>query len=42
MMGKHIFVVLTNAVPGQEDELNRWDNERHLDDVLHKIAVGAP
>lgn len=33
-MGRYTFVVLTNAVEGQEDEYNDWYNNRHLPDVL--------
>lgn len=33
-MAKHLLVVLTNAVPGQEQEFVRWYEEQHLDDVL--------
>jgi hypothetical protein len=33
-MTRHVFVVLTNAVAGQEDEYNDWYNNRHLPDVL--------
>ncbi|MDB5714817.1 MAG: hypothetical protein JWO15_2214 [Sphingomonadales bacterium] len=28
------FVVLTNAVPGREEEFDRWYDEQHLADVL--------
>lgn len=31
---KHLMFVLSNAVPGREDEYNRWYNERHLADIL--------
>jgi hypothetical protein len=33
-MAKQILVVLTNPMPGQENEYNRWYTEQHLDDVL--------
>lgn len=33
-MAPYTFVVLTNAVEGQEDEYNDWYNNRHLRDVL--------
>ena len=29
-----IMVVLTNAVPGEDDEYNEWYTDRHLADVL--------
>ena len=32
-MKEHSLVVLTNAVPGQEEEFDRWYSERHLADV---------
>ena len=31
---KHILVVLTNAVDGQDDEYNEWYDNQHLKDVL--------
>jgi hypothetical protein len=33
-MAKHLLVVLSNAVPGQDQEFVRWYEEQHLDDVL--------
>jgi hypothetical protein len=33
-MAKYVFVVMTNAAPGQEAEFNRWYDEEHLGDVL--------
>jgi len=33
-MAKYVFVVMTNAVAGQEAEFNRWYDEEHLADVL--------
>jgi len=33
-MAKHLLVVLSDAVPGQEREFVRWYEEQHLDDVL--------
>lgn len=33
-MAPYIFVVLTNAVEGQEDEYNNWYNNHHIPDVL--------
>lgn len=33
-MGKYKLVVLSNAVPGREDEYNEWYSNRHLDDVV--------
>lgn len=33
-MPRYIFLVLTNAKDGQEDEYNDWYNNRHLPDVL--------
>jgi hypothetical protein len=34
MSERHLFVVLSNAVAGREDEFNDWYDNRHLDDVL--------
>jgi hypothetical protein len=33
-MAKHLLVVLSDAVPGQEQEFVRWYEEQHLDHVL--------
>ena len=33
-MTKHVLLVLANAVPGKDDEFNRWYSEQHLKDVL--------
>src|SRR5689334_4600665 len=33
-MEKHLFVVLTNAVEGQEDTFNEWYTNVHVGDVL--------
>ena len=33
-MAKHVLVVVTNPLPGQEEEYNRWYTDQHLDDVL--------
>lgn len=33
-MSKCVLVVQSNALPGREDEYNRWYNDQHLDDVL--------
>lgn len=33
-MPKHCFVVMSDPVPGREDEYNAWYGDRHLADVL--------
>ena len=33
-MGRYMFLVLTNATEGRDDEFNDWYNNRHLPDVL--------
>jgi hypothetical protein len=33
-MARYTFVVLANAVEGQDDEFNKWYDDRHLPDVL--------
>ncbi len=33
-MAKHLLIVVTNPVPGREEEFNHWYSGRHLDDVL--------
>jgi hypothetical protein len=35
-MAGHVMIVLTNAVPGADDEFNRCYDEQHLTDVLEK------
>ena len=40
-MAKHVFVVLTNAAPGQEDAYNDWYTNRHIPDVLAIPGVVA-
>ncbi len=31
---RHVMVVLTDPVPGQEDEYNRWYTETHIPELL--------
>jgi hypothetical protein len=33
-MAQYSFVVISDAVPGREEEYNAWYNEQHLKDVL--------
>ena len=33
-MAKYVLLVLANAVPGKEEEFNRWYSDQHLSDVL--------
>lgn len=33
-MARYVFVVLTNASGGRDDEFNDWYNGRHIPDVL--------
>jgi hypothetical protein len=33
-MARHLFLALTNPLPGQEEEFNRWYDEEHVPDVL--------
>jgi hypothetical protein len=33
-MSRHVFVVLTNAVAGRDEEFNRWYDGQHIPDVL--------
>jgi hypothetical protein len=37
-MEKHVFVVFTNAVEGQENIYNEWYTDVHLKDVLKVLA----
>jgi len=36
-MARYTYVVMTNAVEGQDDELNTWYDNQHIHDVL-KVA----
>jgi hypothetical protein len=38
-MAKFTFLVLTNAVPGREEEFDRWYTEQHLPDVLRVPGI---
>ena len=38
-MPAYQMIVLTNAVPGRDDEFNRWYDEIHLADVLKVEGV---
>src|SRR5271166_2071021 len=33
-MSRYVFVVLTNASGGRDDEFNEWYNNQHITDVL--------
>ena len=33
-MSRYVFVVLTNASGGRDDEFNEWYNNQHIPDVL--------
>ena len=33
-MARYVFLVLTNATEGRDEEFNDWYNNRHLSDVL--------
>jgi hypothetical protein len=33
-MSRYVFVVLTNASGGRDDEFNEWYNKQHIPDVL--------
>lgn len=33
-MSRHVFVVLTNASGGRDEEFNEWYNRQHIPDVL--------
>ena len=38
---KHILVVFTECMPGEEVEYNRWYNETHVADVLSVNGIEA-
>ncbi len=40
-MAKYCLVVVSDPVPGKEEEYNRWYNEQHLPDVLKVPGFGA-
>lgn len=33
-MARHVLLVFTNPLPGQDDEYNRWYDGQHVPDVL--------
>ena len=38
-MGRHLMVVYTNPVEGEEDEYNKWYDETHLPDIVDVPGV---
>src|SRR5262249_41638932 len=40
-MARYKLLVLTNAVPGRDDEFNRWYNEQHIPDALDVPGFAA-
>lgn len=38
-MAKQLFMVLSEAAEGKEDEFNDWYEHTHLDEVIHTSAV---
>lgn len=38
---QNLFFALTNCIPGQEEEFNRWYNTEHVPDVLKLPAFKA-
>ncbi|HVW42146.1 MAG TPA: hypothetical protein VHC18_12430 [Amycolatopsis sp.] len=38
---KHVLVIFTESVPGQEDEFNRWYNDLHIPDLLKIDGIEA-
>lgn len=40
-MGKKQLFAYTNAMPGKDDEFNRWYDEQHLKDVLKVPGIIA-
>ena len=38
-MGRHVLVVYTNPVEGEEDEYNKWYDETHLPDIVDVPGV---
>lgn len=40
-MSKHVFVVLTNATGGRDEEFNEWYNKQHIPDVLQIPGIVA-
>jgi hypothetical protein len=38
-MPHHYLLAMTNALPGQDVEFNRWYDERHLSDVMNVPGV---
>jgi hypothetical protein len=40
-MSRYVFVVLTNASRGRDDEFNKWYNKQHIPDVLKIPGIVA-
>ncbi|MGI4797457.1 MAG: DUF4286 family protein [Janthinobacterium lividum] len=40
-MAAHVFIVMTNAEEGLEDEFNAWYDEQHIPDVLRVPGIKA-
>jgi len=38
-MAKHVWLVFTNATPGDDSEFNRWYDEIHIPDLLKVPGV---
>lgn len=36
-MAKHMMIVVSNAVPGKEEEFHDWYSNRHIHDVVDKL-----
>ena len=40
-MGRHLLIVYTNPVEGEEDEYNKWYDETHVRPTLVAIPPGV-
>jgi hypothetical protein len=40
-MGRHLLIVYTNPVEGEEDEYNKWYDETHVPDLIAIPGVAS-
>lgn len=38
-MAKYDFIVACDAIAGEDDEFNRWYDDRHIPDLMRMVAV---
>lgn len=40
-MAHYVYVVLSDPVPGREDDYNEWYSKQHLDDIMREAGFTA-